>query len=192
MERLRMLALAPRAVVLGALLHAHPTARLAGPLLRRRASFMVEQSVSSSVSRFEEADSLLDVKVPQIDPGARDRTMVLAAARTAFMFADNDGDGFLDYEEVKELMQRMMGNDDPLVVVEEVRRMFCLDDGGCRSNLTYEDFVLLLKTHDSLHVRGDGGDGGGVAEDNGGEPRIVDGGAVHQIPWDNASVFHKK
>ena len=141
-----MLALAPRAVVLGALLHAHPTARLAGPLLRRRASFMVEQSVSSSVSRFEEADSLLDVKVPQIDPGARDRTMVLAAARTAFMFADNDGDGFLDFDEVKELMQRMMGNDDPLDVVDEVKRMFCQDDpdGGCRSTLTYEDFVVLL------------------------------------------------
>jgi hypothetical protein len=77
------------------LLHAHPTARLAGPLLRRRAALMVEQSVSSSVARLD-ADSLLDAKAPQIDPGARDRTMVLAAARTAFMFADNDGDGFLD------------------------------------------------------------------------------------------------
>jgi hypothetical protein len=59
---------------------------------------MVEQSVSSSVSRFEDANSLLDAEPPQIDTESRERTMVLAAARTAFMFADNDGDGFLDYE----------------------------------------------------------------------------------------------
>ena len=72
--------------------------------------------------------------------------MVLAAARTAFMFADNDGDGFLDFEEVKEMMQRMMGDVDPLVVVDEVKRMFCTNDpaGGCSATLTYEEFVLLL------------------------------------------------
>jgi HAD superfamily hydrolase (TIGR01450 family) len=73
---------------------------------------MVEQSVSSSVARLD-ADSLLDAKAPQIDPGARDRTM---------------------------------GGVDPLDVVDEVKRMFCMDDpaGGCRPTLTYEDFVLLL------------------------------------------------
>ena len=60
-----MLLLAPGSAVLGALLHAHPTARLAGPLLRRRAALMVEQSVSSSVARLD-ADSLLDAKAPQI------------------------------------------------------------------------------------------------------------------------------
>jgi len=72
--------------------------------------------------------------------------MVLAAARTAFMFADNDGDGFLDFDEVKELMQRMMDKDDPLDVVDEVRLMFCSadPDEGCHPNLTYEDFVVLL------------------------------------------------
>ena len=85
--------LAPRAALLGALLHAHPTARLAGPLLRRRAALMVAQGVSSPASGLE--DSFLAPKAPaQVDAEGRERTMVLAAARTAFMFADNDGDGF--------------------------------------------------------------------------------------------------
>ena len=140
-----MLVLAPRAALLGALLHAHPTARLAGPLLRRRAALMVAQGVSSPASGLE--DSFLAPKAPpQVDAEGRERTMVLAAARTAFMFADNDGDGFLDFEEVKEMMQRMMGDVDPLVVVDEVKRMFCTNDpaGGCSATLTYEEFVLLL------------------------------------------------
>ena len=80
--------LAPRAALLGALLHAHPTARLAGPLLRRRAALMVAQGVSSPASGLE--DSFLAPKAPpQVDAEGRERTMVLAAARTAFITVDH-------------------------------------------------------------------------------------------------------
>ena len=77
------------------------------------------------------------------------RGLVIGAARAAFLFADADGSGSLDREEVVNLMDRMLAEDDGQVSsassipMDEVDRMFT--EYSCEAGeLSYESFLLLL------------------------------------------------
>ena len=85
------------------------------------------------------------------------RGLVIKAARAAFLFADTDGSGSLDREEVLHLMERMMGEALPVsdeseydgsssassTPMDEMERMFTKYSDGT-DELSYENFVLLL------------------------------------------------
>ena len=93
------------------------------------------------------------------DSVAAKRALVLETARSAFLFADTDGSGVLDREEVTTLMQRIMsanatssGNDvddsaAPSVsagLMAEVEAVFTQYSHDKSGDLTYEDFLLML------------------------------------------------
>ena len=79
------------------------------------------------------------------------RGLVIGAARAAFLFADADGSGSLDREEVVNLMERMMGEHEDdgqassasSIPMDEVERMFT-EYSREAGELSYENFVLLL------------------------------------------------
>eukprot|EP00964_Phaeocystis_antarctica_P123100 scaffold86763_cov70-Phaeocystis_antarctica.AAC.2 len=91
------------------------------------------------------------------------RGLVIKAARAAFLFADTDGSGSLDREEVLHLMERMMGEALPAsdegeddgqassvssTPMDEMERMFVKYSNG-EDELRYENFVLLLSDCES-------------------------------------------
>ena len=91
------------------------------------------------------------------------RGLVIKAARAAFLFADTDGSGSLDREEVLHLMERMMGEALPAsdegeddgqassvssTPMDEMERMFVKYSNG-EDELSYENFVLLLSDCES-------------------------------------------
>lgn len=79
------------------------------------------------------------------------RGLVIGAARAAFVFADADGSGSLDREEVLNLMERMMGEGEDdgqassrsSIPMDEVEFMFTKYSREA-NELSYENFVLLL------------------------------------------------
>ena len=100
--------------------------------------------------------------VPQAGPSAADaakRALVVQTAQSAFMFADMDGSGSIDFGEMSKMMERMLdtkegcsiaqlGDDDELpegcTALEEVQVMFKRYDTDGDGDLSYTEFLLLL------------------------------------------------
>ena len=90
------------------------------------------------------------------------RELVVKAARAAFLFADTDGSGSLDREEVLRLLERMMGEAPPasdesegggplrasMTPLDEMERMFTKYSDGA-DELDFEQFVSLLSECES-------------------------------------------
>ena len=100
--------------------------------------------------------------VPQAEPSGADaskRSLVVQTAQSAFMFADMDGSGSIDFGEMSKMMERMLdtkegcsiaqlGDGDELpegcTALEEVQVMFKKYDTDGDGDLSYSEFLLLL------------------------------------------------
>jgi Ca2+-binding EF-hand superfamily protein len=102
-------------------------------------------------------DKLLQAEAIEAD--AAKRSLVVQTAQSAFMFADMDGSGTIDFAEMNKMMERMLdlkegcsiaqlddGEEMPegCTALEEVQDMFRQYDTDGDGDLSYNEFLLLL------------------------------------------------
>ena len=91
---------------------------------------------------------------------AAKRALVVQTAQSAFMFADMDGSGTIDFSEMSKMMERMLGTKaekDCSIVLDddgelpegctallEVQELFQRYDTDGDGDLSYNEFLLLL------------------------------------------------
>jgi len=106
---------------------------------------------SSSVNVSDAVSGASARLIPQSDPGdtmlEEQRVLVMKTATTAFLFADTDKSGALDFGEMVAMMQRM--NVESSTTHEEVANMFASVGLANDEMLTYEHFTVLLSLSDS-------------------------------------------
>jgi len=103
----------------------------------------------SSLPGWSAAATLLVEDVPNVagEADTAKRALVQSSAATAFMFADTDGSGSIDFREMNKMMERMVGKigqDRSGQALAEVRTMFGQFDKDGDGDLSYEEFLLML------------------------------------------------
>ena len=82
----------------------------------------------------------------EVEATAAKRSLVVQTAQSAFMFADMDQSGTIDFREMNKMMERMMDQTEDASgqALEEVRTMFSRFDTNGDGDLSYNEFLLLL------------------------------------------------
>ena len=113
---------------------------------------------TAAATLIRDTDAVLEADSSAAD--AAKRSLVVQTAQSAFMFADMDGSGTIDFREMNKMMERMLGTEDGVCSIsqldgdeelpeecsalDEVKEMFRRYDTDGDGDLSYSEFLLLL------------------------------------------------